>query len=237
MSDVLLVCGKCKRECKVSEFASPDTLCCPTCKTLLQLPEKVQATKLRMRKPEEPVTTDGKTAAPPSTIITTLTTAPAPETTPSTAQTPMVINDVHKIRQNVKGQNPLWGILIFLLVGGALIGWQYYVGENPGSMKPYLLTRLTLFSIIQLVIILLAFDDGLGQGILCLLLPFYFLYYIFVRYENLTLRGLFAAVYLAMATELYFIPEQALVTTIQQNINEFIVYVEHLIKRASDPVL
>ena len=237
MSDVLLVCGRCKRECKVSEFASPDTLCCPDCKTLLQLPEKVQVTKLRMRNAGEPGSTDGQTTTSPSTIITNLTGAPVTEATPSTAQTPLVINDVHKIRQKVKGQSPLWGLLIFVVLGGALIGWQYYVGENPGSIRPYLLTRLILFAAVQLVVILLAFDDGLGQGILCLLLPFYFLYYIFVRMENVTLRGLFAAVYLGMATELYFIPSQALITVIQENINVFIVSVEHLIKRASDPVL
>lgn len=190
-----------------------------------------------MRRAEEPATTDNQTATSPSTIITNLTGTPPAEATPSTAQTPLVINDVHKIRQKVKGQSPLWGWLIFLVLGGALVGWQYYVGENPGSIKSYLLTRLVLFSLIQLVVILLAFDDGLGQGILCLLLPFYFLYYIFVRMENLTLRGLFAAMYLAMATELYFIPSQALITVIQENINVFIVSVEHLIKRASDPVL
>lgn len=192
-----------------------------------------------MRKSGDAVTTDSQTATPPSTILESLTTTGTPPTgaTPTTAQTPLAINDVHKIRQNVKGQSPLWGWLIFLVLGGALIGWQYYVSENPADIKPYIISRLALISIIQLVVLLLAFDDGLGQGILCLLLPFYFLYYIFVRLENVTLRGLFAAVYLAMGTEMYFIYDQALVTVMQQNINVFIESVARLIQRASDPVL
>jgi hypothetical protein len=75
--------------------------------------------------------------------------------------------------------------------------------------------RLILFLAIHLVVILVAFDDGLLQGFLCLLVPFYIVYYAFTRLESLPLRGAFLAVYVWLLAELYFLPRHSFIQMVQ----------------------
>ena len=97
------------------------------------------------------------------------------------------------------------------------------------------MTRDVSVASASLLVIFVAVQDGTGQGLLSLFVPFYILYYAFVRLDSYWIRGLFAAVYLALGTELYFMPSEARIVTLQKTMNERIDGVSGLMKRASEP--
>lgn len=229
MADILVKCNGCGVENKVSEYASSGAVVCASCGAQLNVPAGKTASRLQVRKIDahqrstltdrEPVTTASEDQSRAR----------------DAARSADVLKGVHKIREKVKKPHSIWGWLLFLALAGVLIGAQYVMKDYPEVAKYYPLTRDISVAIASLLVILVAFQDGTGQGLLSLFVPFYILYYAFVRLDSYWIRGLFAAVYLALGTELYFMPSEARIVTLQKEINTRIDSVGGLMKRASEP--
>jgi hypothetical protein len=230
VADIALMCSDCGKQTRVSEYAAKESLVCAFCgKPLNRQKVEKDGGQLRIRHMERstPTTLSGRdTRADEQHDAASVATA---------SQIKEVLGNVHKSRTKVKGPSRIWSWIAFLLVGGLLIGWQYHFKSDAEMMRYYGPVRNVLGGIVWLIVIIYAFDDNVTQGVLCLLLPFYILYFALVRLESYWLRGAFTGVFVALCAELYIVPQQALLIYAQNQVNLFIEVVSKLIVRASEP--
>jgi len=158
---------------------------------------------------------------------------PPPPVAESEAKPPDILEEVYKPRQAEKKIAALWGWLAFLVLGGVLVGLQFMVQEDQGAVPVYGWVRGIALAIIYLLMLLVAFEDNVWQGVLSLFPP-YGLYYGLVRLDSHMLRSLFLALVLALGMELYLIPDIAVATKVQNGINGIIATGESLIRRAGE---
>jgi hypothetical protein len=233
VSDIVLICPGCNKETRFSEYASEESMICPACGAAIKRPATEKSTRLKMRKVEhsEPADTLAGKGAKPTAPDTAAQIAASASTV---TQMRTVLGNVHKARTITKGPSALWAWVGFLLLAGLLAGWQYQFRGDQQMMGYYRWIRNGVGGIFWLMVIISAYEDSITQGMLCLLLPFYIVYYVFVRLEMYWLRGAFAGVFVGVCAELYFIPNEALLTFAQGQMNVFIENVGNLIQRASD---
>ncbi|MBP7829069.1 MAG: hypothetical protein KA248_04045 [Kiritimatiellae bacterium] len=230
MADIQLKCAQCGKETAVSEFVSVEALTCPACGAALCMPErKEEAAPLKIRLQER----ESKTGLTGREMdVDVLARAVAAKETDS------VLGEVHKARTQVRKSTGLWLWVILLLVGGGLVGWQHAVAEGLGPewlADGYPVVRSVVSGLAMVTVLVVAFYESWVQGVLCLLLPFYILYYSIVRMEFNLVRGLFLGVCVALAAEVKILPKQSLLIAAQGGFEQMIVNVNQLIQRAGEP--
>jgi phage FluMu protein Com len=229
MSDILVRCRKCGRETKVSEYAASGEVRCPGCGTPLEFSAPATQTA-RLKLKQGDTTSTGRPTGPGMRSSDAGATA-ASHTAPKLD----VLSDVHKSRQSVRNPLAIWNWLAFVLLGGALVGAEYYVTViNSGFLHYYLMGRWGIWGFVALLVLIVAFEDGTAQGLLCLFAPMYIVYYALVRLEYYWLRGLFMAVLVGIGMELYYLPERSAVVLLQREANAFVAGVSKQIERASE---
>jgi hypothetical protein len=152
----------------------------------------------------------------------------------SAAAAAEVLGDVHKVREKVKRPRAFWGYLTFLIAAGILIGLQYLMKERQDLIQTYEIARIGVSAIGIVLLLMVAFRDSTIQGLLCLFVLPYAMYYAVVRLEIYWIRGVFLGVITAFCAELYFMPSQAFLTQAQQSTSMFIDNVGRLISQASE---
>lgn len=229
MADILVRCKKCGRESKVSEYAVSGEVRCAGCGTPLEFTvSSTQTARLKLKRSD---TTSTDRPAGAGMKEGEGATATAQRTAPKLD----VLQDVHKARQTVKNPLAIWNWLSFVLLGAALVGAEYYVTViNPGFLQYYLMGRWGVWGFVCLLVLIVAFEDGTAQGLLCLFVPAYIVYYALVRLEYYWLRGLFMAVLVGIGMELYYLPERSAVVLLQREANAFIAGVSKQIERAGE---
>ena len=228
MADIILKCLECGRENKVSEYASPETRVCASCHHALQIPEQdKKSARLRMRRinNQQAETLTGGTA---DYVLE------EKVRRESSVATAAVLSEVHKVREKVKRPHAFWGYLTFLIAGGILIGLQYMMKQRPDLIQMYELARIGVSAIGAILLLFVAFQDSAFQGLLCLFVLPYAIYYAAVRLESYWIRGIFFGVIAALCAELHFMQSQAFVTRAQQNTALFIENASQLINKASE---
>jgi hypothetical protein len=98
----------------------------------------------------------------------------------------------------------------------------------------YELARIGVSTIGATLLLIVAFRDSTIQGLLCLFVLPYAIYYAAVRLESYWIRGIFLGLIVALCAELHFIPSQAFAMRAQQNTAVFIENTSHLITKASE---
>ena len=228
MADIVLTCPECGRENKVSEYASPETRVCASCRHALQIPEQEKkSARLQMRRIEnhQAETLTGGTA---DYILE------EKVRRDSAVAAAEVLGGVHKVREKVKRPHAFWGYLTFLIAAGILIGLQYLMKQRPDLIQTYEFARAGISAIGAILLLIVAFRDSTIQGLLCLFVLPYAIYYAVVRLESYWIRGVFMGVIIALCAELYFMSSQAFVARAQQNTAVFIENVGGLINQASE---
>jgi hypothetical protein len=229
VADIVVKCLRCGKESTISQYAASGTVPCPSCKTPLDMPAAEKGlSRLQMRK--------GKADTPVDLSAEEIKKHEIPKNAepPSIDQVQAVLSNVHKSRQKVKKQHAFLSLLSFVLVGGLLIGWQYYISRHGQYVDQYMMTRGIVIGIVGLLTLLVAFQDSTFQGLLCLLAP-YTIYYVLVRMESYLIQGAAIAVFVALGTEVYFIPGHAVITHAQAGFNRFVEVVAGLVQRAGEP--
>ncbi|MBU1908831.1 MAG: hypothetical protein KJ726_02160 [Verrucomicrobia bacterium] len=229
MADIEIRCAQCGKEIVVSEFASAESLICPACGQPMALPERHEPATLTMRTMDRKSKT-GLTGAEMDMDV--LARAVAAKETES------VLGEVHKARTAIKKSTTLWLFIVLLIVGGGLVGWQYAVAKHlgPGALAEwYVIGRSAVVGLSTLLVLIVAFYEHPWQGVFCLLLPFYILYYVIVRMEYNLLRGMYLGVCVAIAAEAYLVPDRSLMLQAQARFNQFTEKGSRLIQRAGEP--
>jgi len=188
MTDVQMTCSKCGKVVRVSQYVKADSLTCPACGTPIQkimdgtIPRPGHK-KLRLReKPAEFNTT---------------------ETTKDDSEWSYheMMEKVPHSDEKRRHMKHVWlSILLFLFLGGIAYLLRYHEACAPivpyiSKFGPY---TLILFWIASVSI---AFKDDMLQGILCLLIPFYWAYYLFLILDKFYVRAVVAAVLIAVTQD------------------------------------
>ncbi len=230
MADITVTCPSCGASASFSEYVSPETLLCPGCKQAISLPKIENQTRLRVRKATQSTASDTV-----DTDLSSLVAAPPPALEPAPAKPGLdIMSQTHKERGRSKGPSKIMGIVLFILLAGVLIGAQALAQKGEFPLDYYIWGRLGVMAVVMLLVLTAAFDDGLLQGFLCLLLPFYVIYYCLARMETYWLRGLFLALCAALGAEFYFMKDQAFLILAQRQLNQFIASVSNTIQWAGE---
>lgn len=212
MADINITCPKCQSETTISEFVDASNLKCHSCGATLEKPGGlIQAatketnsdgttppagkSKLRVkRRKKEPLITEPNAGASLKDIVN--------------QAGNYDVNNVEKIKLHPKVKNKENHInhatiagLLFLVLGGAM-GYLRYGNILPDK---YLDISVQYSWIVLLVfhgaITLKALTDNMMQGILCLLVPGYSLFYLFAVSDNFYLRAIFAGLLIGIGLD------------------------------------
>jgi hypothetical protein len=176
MADITITCAACGRASTFSEFVSEAALVCRGCGGALQRPG-AEADKPKHKVAPVAFETD--------------------DATQEQAQT-----DSRQARRLWAGQGPVprgqrhatvrhhWYAWALFAALAALAAWLRYGGGLP----PAALQHLGIYAVyvalaLHVIVILKAFEDSVFRGILCLLIPFYSLYYILAVSDAVYLRA------------------------------------------------
>lgn len=178
MADIELTCSTCGNVITVSEFADHSGIVCNTCGSRLAKADTADqpqtqtplAMKLKTKK-AEPASQKQAPIADNSDVVRAEKMATA------------------KSKSTVTGQTA--GSWVLFIALGGFMGYARY-GGNP-SINVYmgyvqLIAPYVVIAFIVLVV-LKAFKDSIFQGTLCLLVPFYWLYYLFSCCDDYYLRA------------------------------------------------
>ncbi len=226
MPDMTLRCPQCDCEYKISESVPAGGFPCRTCGAkMAKKPGPEEGSKLSLRRSTPPrilsdwhPDDDNRTGSCPVVH-------PTPVIEPHDAPR------VHHTPKWLAG-------LVMLVVAGLLTGFQYKADMLQNYMGEYSLARNIFFVATYLFVVLVAFQDRMGSGALCLLFPPYAIVYSITSVESWLLRGALYGVVIGLATEIYLLPESSLFMSAGKEINGVIDSVDAMIVRASgSPVL
>ena len=227
MPDILIQCPDCSREYKVSEYATVNKMTCITCGAgLSRRPDNsAQSNHLRVKSPTRTCTNQAVTRnnVPDELMI---------------AGEGPVVYAAPKINVHVSRKvsaPPRWvAWAVGALILAALIGFQYFSDHLDSYLTYYVWARNILGSAVYTLVVLLAFQDHLGQGALSLFIPPYTLLYTSSSVESGILRGAFYGIVIVLISEIYFLSDESLLLAFGQWLSEVIDHVDGLIIKAGE---
>lgn len=173
MADISVTCAHCGAETVISEYVDPNLVSCPKCGEKLSVP---QAEILTPRPPPR----EEKAPTGPS---------PLERTTVAAAQASIARRArVHK-RKRIISWTPsvmtTW--IIFFVVTLILCALRYWLlGKSDRDVLVY--GGLVCLFVLHLTVVVDAFADNIMTGLLCLIIPFYSLFYLFTMCDSFVLR-------------------------------------------------
>jgi hypothetical protein len=189
VADIEVTCVQCGNRIVVSEYVAPDALKCAKCGAAVKPPERAPAEpavhKLKLANPSA----HGTAAAEPAAESA----APATEIRPR-------LRDRRVKRGGLAAAGP-W-LLFFALAG--LLAWVRYSGPLGEPLTGYVVKgALGLLLFLHVVLAVHAFTEDMFHGVLCLVVPGYTLYYLFVFSDIFYMRAVVAALLVAFGVDTY----------------------------------
>ena len=195
MADITINCPSCGNSVTISEFVSAEFLVCFKCKGQIPVPARQQASntveKLRLGGPKAQAPQKTESEVEPPT---------AGELHSGDRRYSVTQNFFPDARKRVKRRKTnvfalrVMPWLIFVVLG-AVFAWVRY---SPGVLPKHQLDLVIQGGVwalvfLHLTVVAYAFSDEAFQGVLCLIIPGYSLYYLFVQSDQFMLRAVVAA--------------------------------------------
>jgi len=185
MADVMATCTECGAEMKVSQFADPEQVKCKECGGKLQIPEQVLRRSERYQKQQK------KDADPISPLVAMHRQQQQQRSTVTAAY------DVskHTMKRRAKGTriwvwtpNKLTLLIIFIVGTGILSALRFLPFLGDEDLQAYRHFGAMAIGVAWLIVSVDAFHDNVMHGLLCIFVPFYFLYYLYSQCDSFLLR-------------------------------------------------
>ncbi len=186
MADISLICPECGKTTKVSEYISKKIIHCNSCGHELPIPEqKKPAIRIGLKKREKPEETD--------IPIESATIDKQTSVVPSHARkVSFQSRDRQRVKINTFMLTVSW--VVFVLLAAALAYIRFYNGWPGVPMEDIKQYGLIALGISYLVIIILAIKDNMFDGLLCIIVPMYPFYYLFMVAGHVYLRAVVGAI-------------------------------------------
>ena len=217
MADITISCPKCKRDITVSEYVAGTSVRCPACESSVALPDAEPRGGLQLKRQDRRRTLAGPESDESAPAIA------ATEANPyETEQLNQALKSVHKVRRKIDKPKIWIGWLVCLALTAMML-WMQHAGQSNLNIRDnYLMIRLFIGLFVYIMVLIVAFQDGYLQGILCLLVAPYTIYYAFVRLERPVLTGLVVAMSVSLGAEMHYMKDQATITLVQDALQVFI---------------
>jgi hypothetical protein len=189
MADIHLSCSQCAFMMTVSEYADRSLLRCEKCGAEMvgagsAPPTPARRLKLKPR-PARP--------APPPERKGARFEASDPDLLFDKERDIARIRERHRHARQKLSQNHVVAWITFLVLGAVMGFLRYGPPVGPPQIREYLQSYgVILVFAFHLAIVLKAFSDSILQGVLCLFVPGYALYYLFIVSDDFLLRAVFA---------------------------------------------
>jgi hypothetical protein len=197
MADVVLTCAACGRQTTVSEYVGAEGLVCDSCGAKLEAPVITRKTPRLGGRPAP--------AAPPATPTVT------------TGESALKTMAISRFKQRTRRQKvrdrrrdkstavvmaQTWGLFAVLAAAFWFVRHKNVLGGIL-SVDDTVTVALVVLGMLHLSMIAMAFRDEFFQGILCLLIPFYTLYYLLAVSDAFYLRALVGALLVGFGVDAY----------------------------------
>jgi len=188
MADVKVKCEQCGSPIVLSEYAAMDTISCRACGAPLRArassPTDSVHERLKLKQQE--------TAPEPDEEVTPAAPAEGEENTWRFDR--YIQQSRGNIKTEAKQTGVIWSWVCFLLLASLMASIRFL-----DLMPPVYLDMLKLYGpyvalLMHIMIILMAFKDTVFQGILCLLIPGYSVFYIFFVSDRFWVRATFGGI-------------------------------------------
>ncbi len=201
MADLIITCPTCGSTIPVSEFVDADRLFCMKCKTKIQVPERItepsamtQRLKLSVEKPPEPTRRHEPTPKDGKKKKSLL---KSPEQNDVRQYLPKAKKKLQK-RQATLFEAKVLPWLLFIVLSLILSWLRYWPGALQGDILSALISGgVWVLLFLHITVVCYAFGDDSFYGILCLIIPGYSLYYLFIQADQMILRSTMAALMIA----------------------------------------
>lgn len=213
MADIILTCPKCQSKTTVSEYISEKVVTCFSCGQELAVPELKKSTSgLKLRQspappippPEQPQEAEGK-----GRVVT------------ATVKRKSALQDRERRRMKASAVMVAVSWVVFVLLA-AVLGYIRFFSGIPG-IAPEDLEKYGLIAVgvCYVLIIVLAVKDNMFDGLLCIVVPMYPFYYLFMVSNLVYVRAIVAAILVAFGYD-FMLFLQASWEKIFQGINYWI---------------
>ena len=215
MADVPVQCAQCGQTLTLSEYSLDAGVVCPTCKTPLPAAVSANGAALKLK---TPVVSSTSILEREANVL------------PGTRGKAVEIRRQRRPR-------PMLGLLLFVVAAGVMLGWQWLASRNGAMIESYGWARYGLLGMVWVLVMLEAFQDSNGQGLACLLIPFYVLFYAASRVNSYWRQALFFAAVVTVMAEPYQLPKASLILQSQTAFAGFVQQVEReLSGMGTDPL-
>lgn len=191
MADIKLICPHCGKEMFVSEHVSVQSIPCVSCKQQVPLPGKIAAsTNLGLRKqPPHP-------AAPEQEGSSGSNQQDVRHAPPRPVEGRSVRRAAWRSRQQRKAvlsaMHLTLSVIVFIVLGAALLFMRFF--HSPALLKEY---GVWVVAFAYLAIIIASIKDNMFDALLCLVVPLYAFYYLFMVSSAVYLRAVVGAILIA----------------------------------------
>jgi len=173
MADISTKCGQCGQETSVSEYVDPDMAVCRGCGAKLVVPRAMTSGPRPPPAKKEP--------APKAAVLERVTVTAA--------------QAVAKRQKRVRNKNKIiaWSpsgvtiLIMFFVLTGILCTLRYAVLRG-SDLDLFVQTGLFIMLVAYLTVVADGFHDSIMNGLLCLVVPFYFVYYLYTQCDSWILR-------------------------------------------------
>jgi hypothetical protein len=198
MADILLTCPNCGKQTSISEYVSEASITCQACGKSIPVPERTRPANegLKFR----PASSESQIAPtwPSSTTSTGLPIAAVGQQAKMPAS---LKRDLRRVKLNRLMMALSW--LVFILLAALMYWMRFQFHGLPGvPLETLKLGGLVAIGIAYLVIILLALQDNMFDGLLAIIIPLYPFYYVFLISDALFIRAIVAALLVGFGYDL-----------------------------------
>ncbi|MCX7010093.1 MAG: hypothetical protein NTY53_23120 [Kiritimatiellaeota bacterium] len=222
MADIILVCPMCAKHVAVSEYVESG-VSCPQCGRLLDrnTPVASSGTKPKLASMVGRGSLISDQIKPEEYVASELSQVRAPQ-----------VRHAHGLvhAEFMERLHYLLSWLVFLVLLGLLLYWQWKGQSDPQLLGYYKIARWVLAGGAWLAILIVAFQENWVQGTLNLLVPAYSVYYALNKLDYFYLRAVYFAILLMLAAEFYFLPDQTVFHLAQQALSHWTDSVRDLIR-------
>lgn len=190
MADIMLTCPKCQNKTTVSEYISEQKVPCASCGQEIAVPERKKSVSgLKLRQSPAPA------APPPSEQPEQVKTKAAVVTATVKRKSAFQDREKRRIKTNLAVIALSWvAFVVLALVLGYIRFFSGIPGIEPKELEKY---GLIAIGICYVLIIVLALKDNMFDGLLCIVVPMYPFYYLFMVSSLVYVRAIVGAILLA----------------------------------------
>ncbi|MFC1461463.1 hypothetical protein ACFLQR_02960 [Verrucomicrobiota bacterium] len=198
MADIIVTCPKCQSKTTVSEYISEKTVPCSSCGETIAMPEQKKQTVVGLTLRKKPKEAD----PPPEEQPTEEESKKRGPVIAATVKRKSALRDRDKRRVKAGVVVVAMSWAAFVLLGAGLFYVRFFSGIPGIEPEKLIQYGLIAVGVCYVLIILLALNDNMFDALLCIIVPMYPFYYIFMVSSLVYVRAIVGAILVTFGYDL-----------------------------------